>query len=59
MTKDQKDKILKTSNFDELLDVKYGAIGTTKRDVFETKAQYFVISEMLKETRLEAKITQE
>jgi len=59
VTKNQKDKILDTTNFDELLQVKYGSIGTKKRDEFETKAQYFVISEMLKESRLEAKMTQE
>ena len=42
-----------------MLDVKYGLIGTKKRDAFEEKAPYFVISKMLKETRIEAKMTQE
>ncbi|MGD9993885.1 MAG: helix-turn-helix domain-containing protein [Salinivirgaceae bacterium] len=46
-------------NFDELLDIKYGKIGNEKRDAFEEKAQYFVISEMLKEARKEANMTQE
>ncbi len=46
-------------NYDELLDIKYGKIGTQKRDEFETKAQYFVISEMLKEARRDANMTQE
>ena len=46
-------------SFDELLDIKYGNVGTSKRDVFEEKAQYFVISTMLKEARLEAHMTQE
>ncbi len=46
-------------NFDELLDIKYGKIGSEKRDNFEEKAQYFVISEMLKESRKEANMTQE
>jgi HTH-type transcriptional regulator / antitoxin HipB len=46
-------------NFDELLDIKYGKVGTEKRDQFEERAQYFVISEMLKEARKEAKLTQE
>ena len=46
-------------NFDELLDIKYGKVGTEKRDNFEEKAQYFVISEMLKEARKEANMTQE
>ena len=41
-------KIKNAKNFDELLDIKYGKIGTEKRDEFEEKAQYFVISECLK-----------
>jgi len=52
-------KIRNAKNFDELLDIKYGKIGTEKRDEFEEKAQYFVISEILKEARKEAKMTQE
>ncbi|MBK9213383.1 MAG: helix-turn-helix transcriptional regulator [Saprospiraceae bacterium] len=54
-----KEKIRNAKNFDELLDLKYGNIGTEKRDDFEEKSQYFVISEMLKEARKEANLTQE
>jgi HTH-type transcriptional regulator / antitoxin HipB len=54
-----KEMIKSAKNFDELLDIKYGKIGTEKRDDFEEKAQYFVISEMLKDARKEAKMTQE
>ena len=46
-------------NFDELLDIKYGKIGASKRDKFEEKAQYFIISEMLKAGRKEAHMTQD
>lgn len=53
------ENIKNARNFDELLDIKYGKIGTKKRDKFEEKAQYYVISEMLKETRKEANMTQE
>ena len=53
------EEIRNAKNFDELLDIKYGKIGTGKRDTLEEQAQYFVISEMLKEARKEAKITQE
>jgi HTH-type transcriptional regulator/antitoxin HipB len=53
------DKIRNAKKFDELLDIKYGKIGSEKRDNFEEKAQYFVISEMLKEARKEANMTQE
>lgn len=51
--------IKKSKTFDELLDNKYGKIGNEIRDNFEEKAQYFVISEMLKEARKEANMTQE
>ena len=54
-----KENIKNAKNFDELLDIKYGKIGSGKRDNFEEKAQYFVISEMLKEARKEANMTQE
>lgn len=45
--------------FDELLDIKYGKIGTPARDEFETKAKAFVIGEMVKEARKEAHLTQD
>jgi DNA-binding XRE family transcriptional regulator len=53
------EEIKNAKNFDELLDIKYGKIGTKKRDDFEERAQYYVISEMLKEARKEAEMTQE
>jgi DNA-binding XRE family transcriptional regulator len=55
----KKEKIRNAKNFEELLDIKYGRTGKKKRDEFEKKAQYFVISEMLKEARKEANMTQE
>lgn len=51
--------IKNAKNFDELLDIKYGKIGAEKRNDFEERAQYYVISEMLKDARKEAKMTQE
>jgi len=45
--------------FDELLDIKYGNIGTKKRDGFESRSQAFMIGELLKETRKNAQMTQE
>lgn len=53
------ENIKNAKNFDELLDIKYGKIGSENRDNFEEKAQYFVISEMLKAARKEANMTQE
>jgi HTH-type transcriptional regulator / antitoxin HipB len=54
-----KEMLKNAKNFDELLDIKYGKIGTEKRDEFEEYAQYFIISEVLKEARKEANMTQE
>jgi DNA-binding XRE family transcriptional regulator len=53
------EEIRNAKSFDELLDIKYGQVGTKRRDEFEKQAQYYVISEMLKEARKEAKMTQE
>jgi DNA-binding XRE family transcriptional regulator len=55
----KKKNLKEVKSFDELLDVKYGKVGSIKREVFEEKAQYFVISEMLKEARKEANMTQD
>lgn len=46
-------------SFDELLDIKYGKLGTEKRDEFEAKAKAFVVGEIIKEARKEAHLTQE
>jgi len=46
-------------NFDELLEREHGKIGTESRNEFEEKAQMFIVSEMLKEARKEAKLTQQ
>lgn len=45
--------------FDELLDKEYGEIGTDKRNEYEENAQMFIVSEMLKEARKSANLTQE
>jgi ribosome-binding protein aMBF1 (putative translation factor) len=48
-----------TRDFDELLDKKYGKVGAEKRNEFEERSQMFIISEMLKEARKAANLTQE
>ena len=53
------EKIRSAKNFDELLDIKYGKTGAKRRDDFEEQAQYYVISEILKEARQEGKLTAE
>lgn len=45
--------------FDELIEKEHGEIGTDSRIEYEEKAQMFIVSEMLKEARKEAKLTQE
>lgn len=46
-------------SFDEHLEKRYGAVGTVNRIEFEIKAKSFAIGEMIKEQRLNAKLTQE
>jgi DNA-binding XRE family transcriptional regulator len=55
----KEEAIRNAKTFDELLDNKYGKVGTLVREEYEAKANYFVISEMLKEARKDAHITQE
>ncbi|MGF7139521.1 helix-turn-helix domain-containing protein [Roseimarinus sediminis] len=47
------------TSFDELLDIKYGKLGSKNRDEFESKAKAFVIGEMIKEARKSAHLTQD
>jgi len=47
------------TSFDDHLEKQYRKIGTKKRDEFEKKAKAFVIGEMLKLERKQAKMTQE
>jgi len=47
------------STFEDHLQKHYGKLGTPKRDEFEVKAKAFVIGELLKDERLQAKLTQE
>lgn len=47
------------TTFDELLDIKYGKLGTEKRDGFEIKAKAFIVGEMIKNERKRAHLTQE
>lgn len=45
--------------FDDLIDLEHGKIGTESRNKYEENSQMFIISEMLKEARKEANLTQE
>ncbi len=45
--------------FEELIDLEHGKIGTESRNKYEEGAQMFIVSEMLKTARKDAKLTQE
>ncbi len=45
--------------FDQLIEVEHGEIGSDSRNKYEEGSQMFIISEMLKDARKEAKITQQ
>jgi len=53
------EKYKNITNFDQLVEVEHGKIGTESRNNYEEKTQMFIISEMLKNARKEAKITKE
>jgi len=55
----KKQDLKQAKSYDELIELKYGKLGSSEREEFEEKAQYFVISEILKDSRKEAKMTQE
>ncbi len=46
-------------NFEDLLALEHGEIGSKSRLVYEQNAHMFIVSEMLKAARKEAKLTQE
>ncbi len=46
-------------NFDELIEREHGKIGSDSRNDYEERAQMFIVSEMLKQARKEANLTQE
>lgn len=52
-------KISDATSFDELLEIKYGKLGTPARDEFEQKSKAFIIGEMIKEARKNAHLTQD
>jgi len=53
------EKYKNITNFEELIEVEHGKVGTESRNKYEEGAQMFIISEMLKEARKNAKMTQE
>ena len=55
----KKERILRCSTFEELLNEEYGCKGTPDREAFDSKAQAFCLAEQLKEERRKVGLTQE
>ena len=53
------DKYSEIRTFDELIEKEHGKLGTESRNEYEEQAQRFIVSEMLKEARKDANMTQE
>jgi len=53
------DKYSGIKTFDELIEKEHGKLGTESRNEYEEQAQMFIISEMLKQARKEANMTQD
>jgi len=53
------EKYKNITNFEELIELEHGKIGTESRNKYKEGAQMFIVSEMLKSARKEAKMTQE
>ncbi len=53
------DKYSGIKTFDELIETEHGKLGTESRNEYEERAQMFIVSEMLKEARKDANMTQE
>ncbi len=47
------------TNFDDLIELEHGKLGTESRNEYEERAQMFIVSEMLKEARRDANLTQQ
>lgn len=53
------DKYENIKTFRELIELEHGKLGSKSRNDYEEKAQSFIVSEMLKAARKEAKLTQQ
>lgn len=47
------------TTFDELIETEHGKIGSKSRNEYDANVQMFIVSEMLKDARKNAKLTQE
>lgn len=59
MDSKKKTELKECRSWEETKNVLYGPAGTPTREAFEQEAELFILSEKLREARLEAGITQE
>jgi HTH-type transcriptional regulator/antitoxin HipB len=59
LSEDAKKRLDNCTSLDDILDEEYGKIGTEKRDIFESNAGAFCISERLRQERINAGLTQQ
>ncbi len=52
-------KYIGIENFEQLIELEHGKIGSESRMEYEKNVHMFIVSEMLKEARKEANLTQE
>ncbi len=59
MERIKRNKIMGSSNLDELLDAEFGEAGTPSRDEFNLDTEAFCLAQTLREERIKAGLTQE
>ncbi|MBQ7774026.1 MAG: helix-turn-helix transcriptional regulator [Bacteroidales bacterium] len=59
MEKEKKNKILASSNLEDLLNAEFGETGTPARDEFDRETEAFCLAQTLREERIKAGLTQE
>ena len=55
----KKNALMSCSNLDELLNVEFGEVGTSSREVFDKETEAFCLAQTLKEERKRAGLTQQ
>jgi HTH-type transcriptional regulator/antitoxin HipB len=59
LTEEQKERLSRCENINDIWDDIYGPIGTPKRDEMEAEADTFCIAEKLRQERINAGMTQQ
>ena len=59
MEEAKKETLMNCSSLDELLNVEFGEVGTSSREVFDKETEAFCLAQTLKEERKRAGLTQQ